>query len=397
MPLRIVRFVLVALAIVAMPAAAADYSRAGPYEVDSSTVTVKRADDSTFEALLYVPGPAQSSAPFPAITFGHGFLTPPGLYDVTLEHLASWGYVVIATKSGLEPFPRHDLYALDMLDCLGFLEAETSRPGSSLFGTIDTNRFGASGHSMGGGASILAAAMDTRVRVVANMAAANTRPSAQAVAAVLDIPTCYLAGSEDRIAPLDRHTGPIFEGTRAPALLAVIQGGSHCGFVGVPLPDAVCDEATMPLERQLALSHHLLTAFFELYLRGRNDVWQDVWGLPLVLSPEWAVDPNPGSVIAPYAVVRRARSGQVIEVPFRVMNPGTEAASFVLDAAGTLVVESIAPRRTALLQPGEEAHVTVRASLAPGSRVAGFLQVSAFEEDDPKSRSVSALILRRAR
>ncbi|MCS7300748.1 MAG: hypothetical protein NZ556_04245, partial [Fimbriimonadales bacterium] len=147
-----------------------NYAAPGLYRAGRRRVTVHRPNNTTFNAQLYYPATATgdntpydgSGAPYPAISFGHGFLQPPERYRSILEHLATWGYFVIATESGLELFPNHRAYSEDMRFCLIYLEQQNADASSSLFGQVATERFGISGHSMGGGASILAAAADSR-------------------------------------------------------------------------------------------------------------------------------------------------------------------------------------------------------------------------------------------
>jgi hypothetical protein len=100
----------------------ASLSEPGPFAAGWRQVTVQRPAGGQFPALLFYPAMAQgegapydgSGAPYPAISFGHGYLQPPTRYQSTLEHLATWGYFVIATKSGLELFPDHEEYAADL-------------------------------------------------------------------------------------------------------------------------------------------------------------------------------------------------------------------------------------------------------------------------------------------
>jgi dienelactone hydrolase len=163
-----------------------DYAAHGAYRAGRRRVTVRHPNNTTFTAQLYYPATATgdntpydgSGAPYPAVSFGHGFLQPPERYRSILEHLATWGYLTIATESGLELFPNHRAYAEDMRHCLTYLEEQNADPASWLFGQVATAQFGVSGHSMGGGASILAAAADARIKAVANLAAAETNPSA---------------------------------------------------------------------------------------------------------------------------------------------------------------------------------------------------------------------------
>ena len=39
-----------------------------------------------------------SRAPYPLIVFGHGYSTQPDAYMSTLQHLASWGHIVVAPE-----------------------------------------------------------------------------------------------------------------------------------------------------------------------------------------------------------------------------------------------------------------------------------------------------------
>ena len=70
-----------------------------------------------------------------------------------MDHLASHGYIVIATTSEGSLFPSHSNFALDIRQCLTWLEQQDVLAGGWLLGAVDEAKFGVSGHSMGGGAS----------------------------------------------------------------------------------------------------------------------------------------------------------------------------------------------------------------------------------------------------
>lgn len=76
-------------------------------------------------------------------------------------------------------FPNHQSFANGLSHCLTWLVDQSENPASFLHKCIDQNALGISGHSMGGGASILAASADSRIKAVANLAAAETNPSAK--------------------------------------------------------------------------------------------------------------------------------------------------------------------------------------------------------------------------
>ncbi|MBK8541980.1 MAG: hypothetical protein IPL60_18590 [Ardenticatenia bacterium] len=253
-----------------------------------------------FSALVYYPpsrpgeGAAldSSAGPYGAVAFGHGFFREPIRYAGLLAHLATWGLVVIATESQAGLAPDHGQFAADLSATLTYLE-EASADGSSwLREAVRVDRFGASGHSMGGGASILATAADRRIRALANLAAAETRPSALDAMREVAVPVQLIVGSEDGIvAPAS--TQKLFEAARPPRLFTTLVGGYHCGFESDPFPIG-CDRGSLPAAEQLALSRHLLTAFFLLYLGDDGD-WDAVWGGPPGGDPRLRQTGEPGA------------------------------------------------------------------------------------------------------
>jgi dienelactone hydrolase len=305
-------------------AQAADLSRRGPYQVGEFTEMVVRDDGTFFDALVFFPAdpmaPAQPdlrAEPSTIIVFAHGFLSPPELYRVTCRHLASWGYVVIAPRSGLELFPDHARYANDLsIAAQHLVDVWTNDPGSPFHVFVESDRFGVTGHSMGGGASLLAAAQDARFVAVAPIAAAETRPSAIASVPLIEAPICYITGSEDSFVPNPFHTGRMYRNTTAPAAWFDIIGGYHCGFILPPLPSAVCDEGSISRITQIEKTHNLLTAFFNLTLRGDDASWYVVWG------------PNAG--LDKSITVRHKRSAELV-TPSRWMTviPGTTQTMMV--------------------------------------------------------------------
>jgi pimeloyl-ACP methyl ester carboxylesterase len=246
--------------------ASADYSATGPYQVETREISVPRSGaDVPFDARLFIPVPTEAepardkrSALF---AFGHGYLSPIEPYESTLRHLASWGITVVAPRSGSELFPSHERFATDLLaalDAVATAAAKDDWPGLS----VDPEARTVGGHSMGGGAAILAAEIDPTVRTVATLTAAETRPSAVEAAKEVEVPVLLMAGSDDRIAPVERHQRPIFEAVGGPAQLRIIEGGGHCGFLDqADAIDLVCGRSTLDAEIQRTYVQALLTAW----------------------------------------------------------------------------------------------------------------------------------------
>lgn len=284
--------VLSATAVHATPAAAAtaaDPSAPGPYAAGYVDTTVTAAGRSFSAHITYPATTAGSGQPvaagrFPAIAFGHGFLQGVSMYSSTLSHLATWGFIVIAPTSQGGLAPDHSAFADDLNAALTWAVAQDSTAGARFAGHVNVDRLGLSGHSMGGGASILAAARNPKVVTVANLAAAETNPSAKAAAATVTVPVRFIGGSRDTIAPVADHQRPMYDAKPPAKQLRIIVGGSHCGFMDSG--SLFCDSGSISRTTQLQLTRRLLTEWFLLYLAGDTSYDDAVWGAPAQNDPQ---------------------------------------------------------------------------------------------------------------
>ena len=353
-----------------------DAGAPGPYAAGRVRVTVTRPDNTTFTALLYYPATAPgngtpfdpSGAPYPAVSFGHGFLQQPTMYDSTLRHLSTHGYFAIATESYTGFSPNHSKYADDLLHCLTWLEQANADPGSPYHAALDSEAgYGLSGHSMGGGASILAASRDARVRALANLAAAETSPSAIAVMDDLTIPVSLLAGSQDGITPPSQHQIPMYNAGRAPKQLPMLVGGSHCGFMDSYV--IFCDSGSLPRAQQLELTRRLLVEFFDLHLRGDQSRWRAVWGPEAGADARVDLSFKSGVIVTPDVPEVAVRAGATTAISFTVTNDSHVPAAFIPLVEDSPWPASPEPPQTDELAPGQS--VSVLARLSPPADAAG--------------------------
>lgn len=297
------------------PVGAADFSGLGPYAIGQQTIQITRADLSVFNAELFYPSDvggiasplAAGGGALPAIAFGHGFVQPVFQYQSTLEHLASWGYLVVATESQVTLSPNKPQYAQDLSDAFTFLEVANSTPTTELFGRVDTEAFGVSGHSLGAGISIVTAAWDPRVKAVANLAAASTNapppfppglpptsdPSAIDLVADVRVPIALISGSDDTIVPVETNGQLMYDNANAPKLLPNLQGGYHVGFVDNDVP-FFSDSGSMSREIQQAITRDELVTFFDFYLKRDESLWRDIWGPERFADPRVVTQADPG-------------------------------------------------------------------------------------------------------
>ena len=392
----------VAMTLSAAPvrlAAAPEYGQPGPHAVGERTVSVPRPGGGSFTSRLYYPAltgglnapldPAEG--PYPAISFGHGFVTDPERYRSTLEHLASWGYLVMATESSLGLLPNHATYAQELSLCLTYLETENTDAGSFLFNQVDIARFGMSGHSMGGGASILATAADTRVRALVTLAANETNPSAISAVASVSVPICLLTGDSDGITNWQQNSLAMYNNASAPRQLPLIRGGYHCGFLDSSI--LFCDSGSISRAAQLAITRRTLTAFFQLYLKGDQEAWSLVWGPAADADADVdASRRDPGISLTPAHVAAGGFAGRTVVVDFLLKNTGPEATSYAVLQEGATWPTMVTPVQTELLSPDQTEPVQVSVTVPEG--VVGLLDsvvVSARSDLDGGTRGFATV------
>jgi predicted dienelactone hydrolase len=114
--------------------------------------------------------PDDSGGPYPLVIFSHGFGVYRQTYAYLTEHLASYGFVVIApdhlevwnpelSEVGESAFER----PLDIQQVIAFAET-LAAPGGEMAGLLDINQIAVAGHSLGGYTALTAggARFDTR-------------------------------------------------------------------------------------------------------------------------------------------------------------------------------------------------------------------------------------------
>ena len=165
----------------------------------------------------------------PIVLWGNGTGVTPAGYAGMLNQLASHGFVVAAadtTNAGT---------AIEMLECLKYLTEESSRAGSRYEGKLDIAKVGASGHSQGGGGSIMAG-RDERVKTTAPIQPYTLRLGYVAGAqAQQHGPMLLLSGGADTIARPEPNQKPVFDETnvREPfrsnaGRFRILPAGAHC-------------------------------------------------------------------------------------------------------------------------------------------------------------------------
>lgn len=180
---------------------------------------------------------------FPLIVYSHGFMSRRSEGDYLARHFARHGYFFVAADYPLTNFaspggPRFDDVAHQPGD-VGFLIDRLLRwnddPAHEFFGTIDPERIGVMGLSLGGMTSTLAAfhpeLRDDRIGAAVSIAGPSVMFT-PVFFETAEVPFLMIAGDADAIVPYPENAASLPE--RAPRSgLVTLKSGSHVGFADI--------------------------------------------------------------------------------------------------------------------------------------------------------------------
>ena len=176
--------------------------------------------------------PVATFPEFPVIVFGHGFAMGWDAYQNIWEHLVPQGYIMafVRTEGSLIPAPSHGDFGQDLALVSTKMLALNSTASSPFNGKIKQKSV-IMGHSMGGGATMLAASNNTNIAGIVGLAPAETNPTAIGVCGNITVPALIFSGSSDGVTPPAEHHIPIYQGIASTCKSFVsITGGAHCYF-----------------------------------------------------------------------------------------------------------------------------------------------------------------------
>jgi len=314
-----------------------------------------------------VPIAAPPPGGFPVVAFGHGFLIPWDDYEYVWEGLVPEGYVVALPRTEQGLLPSHAEFGRDLAFVVRRLRIEGDDPGSLLFGAL-SDAGAVAGHSMGGGAALLGAAGDATVTAVANLAAAETNPSAIAAASGITAPALLFSGGVDCVTPPPDHQIPMYDALASDCRTRItIDGASHCQFAEYnfvcSLGEGACDDPTITREEQHGLTISLLEPWLGYALGDDLWAWLDFQSLLETTSGiAYEQDCTPTSVDEPVTGLEPG-DGNIALAPCSP-NPFTRSTrvSFSLREAGRISVRIYTPDGRLVKSLAERAY-------APGPHV----------------------------
>jgi predicted dienelactone hydrolase len=253
-------------------------SIAQPYAVGHRSLSLlDAARNRTVTAEVYYPGistgdnVAFAAGNFPVFTLAHGFVIPGNTYQNFADELVPDGYVIVLPTTESSFLPNHDAYGKD----IAFLNTAFRSGGVSFF-TQFNGRSAIGGHSMGGGASALAATQ-TIADAYIGFAPAITNPSPVPQGGQIEIPALVFSGSADGVTPPETNHQPIYDSFASDCKSFVsITSGTHCYYI----PSSLCDlgESGVPggmtRELQQQITFDYLRPFLNTFLLDDSASWQ---------------------------------------------------------------------------------------------------------------------------
>ncbi|MCB9169361.1 MAG: hypothetical protein H6594_03305 [Flavobacteriales bacterium] len=209
-----------------------------PFAIGSRSITFTDPARGGRSIPCDVHYPAQSaganapfaSGAFPVLAFGHGFVMTTSAYANLWQAYVPQGFILVLPNTETGILPDHEDLGLDLAFVIHAMQQEGAAIASPYFGHV-AGTSAVMGHSMGGGASFLAAASDPTITTMVTYAAAETNPSAIAAAATVTIPTLVMNGSSDCVAPPNDNQLPMYAALASGCKAYVsITGGGHCYF-----------------------------------------------------------------------------------------------------------------------------------------------------------------------
>lgn len=211
------------------------------------------------------------SGPYPLIVFSHGFMASGKMYAEIAEHLAGHGYLVAAPDYPISSPASGGSFGLDLanhpadvsflIDSLLELSGDEE---SWLSGGIDEESIGLSGHSLGGGITVMTtfgSLADPRVKAAAPLA-----PFAcfldEPYYAAGGAPILYIGGERDIFTRFSSNLLRPYSLSPAPKYLVEIAGGTHIGFLD--FPDVTETSAFFQVFFTMEIDPALLNGFTEL-------------------------------------------------------------------------------------------------------------------------------------
>jgi len=209
-------------------------------------------------ATVFYPLTLSFDPPNGAVAFMPGYRAPASIYEWWGPALASLGYSVFILETNT-PTDALAARANALIAAVDFIKSENQNSSAPVADKIDIEKIAIMGHSMGGGASLLAATqIEDDIKAVIPLALYCCEPgqSFSGDYGNLEVPAMIIASAEDEVAPPSDHAKLLYDSIGGRKTYIEFASGDHM-FV------------SNSGEEKAALSRFVL-AFLKDNLDGRN-------------------------------------------------------------------------------------------------------------------------------
>lgn len=248
----------------------------------TSTVFYDSVRNRTITTEIYYPAdnPGEnepvSVGDFPILVFGHGFLMGWDSYQNFWTEIVPNGYVICFPTTEMGITPDHQQFGQDLKFLATQMQIE-SQDSSSLFFNSLAPKTGLIGHSMGGGASFLAAENNSDIHTLINFASAETSPSAISAASGISVPSLIFSGNADCVAPPIDHQNIMYDSLNSDCKTQIkIINGGHCYFADqnatCSFGESFCNgNLNITRSEQQAVTNDFLNLWLDYSLKGNQN------------------------------------------------------------------------------------------------------------------------------
>lgn len=248
----------------------------------ATTFTDPARSNRTIPVEIYYPADtggndaaiASAGGQFPLLCFGHGFVMGWDAYENLWTALVPKGYIMVFPKTEGGILPSHAAFAADLAFVIKRFN-QLNDDNTSVFYQRVSAANAVMGHSMGGGAAVLAIDGNPEITALAVLAAAETNPSAINAASNVIIPAFIVAGANDCVAPPAANQLAVYDALASGCKTYIsITGGSHCQMANsnffCSFGESTCSPSAVITTAQ---QHAVLDSYLEKWLDAtlKND------------------------------------------------------------------------------------------------------------------------------